>query len=59
MYGVTVNAFYCLGPLSEIYLLTLVPGRMPQIRLLVFAAGTLLSLAVTTVVALGTMWKFE
>lgn len=59
IYGVTVNAFYCLGPLSEIYLLTLFPGRMPQTRLLLFVAGTLLSLAVTTVVAIGTRWAFE
>jgi hypothetical protein len=59
IYGVTVNAFYCLGPLSEIYLLTLVPGRMPQNRLLVFVAGTLFSLVVTAVIAFGTRWTFE
>lgn len=54
IYGITVNAFYCLGPLAEIYLLTLAPARTPRTRMYAFVAGTVLSLAVTAILAIGT-----
>ena len=58
IYGVTANAFYCLGPLAEIYLLTLAPSRLPRTRLPAFIAGTAFSLIVTVALAFGTAINF-
>ena len=51
IYGITVNVFFCLGPLAEIYLLTLIPARLQLPRMLVFVVGTVFSLMVTAILA--------
>ena len=58
VYGLTANAFYCLGPLIEIYLLILAPSCSLRSRTPLFIGGTLFSLLVTSVLALSTRMQF-
>lgn len=58
IYGITVNVFYCLGPLAEIYLVTLAPARLPFTRMFAFVAGTAFALAVTSFLAIKMQIQF-
>ena len=44
LFGVTANAFYCLGPLAEVCVYSVLGLRMGRARYGPFAAGLLLSM---------------
>ena len=44
VFGVLANAFYCFGPLAEVFLITISKHRFARARSLLFAAGLLFSM---------------
>lgn len=50
MYGITVNVFFSIGPLAEIYLGVLKSVSLGRFRLPLFVIGTLFSALVTFLV---------
>jgi len=46
VFGLTANAFYCMGPLVEVYASVIYGRRLGRYRYLLFAAGLLFSMIV-------------
>lgn len=44
VFGALANAFYCFGPLAEVFLIAVSKGRSRRARYLLFAAGLLFSM---------------
>jgi hypothetical protein len=49
-YAIAANAFFCLGPLAEIYY-TCLAGPIARFRIVVFTGGLFIGLAVTIALA--------
>lgn len=59
VYGVALNACYSLGVLAEIYVGCFTSRSLAKARVMMFIAGTLVSIMLTTVTALSVKLTFQ